>query len=467
MYRTSTSETVVIKNWGDVPGALSDDRLTYIFPIVHGTSKTGKTTRWIISIRIYRNRSDASIDRPMRITDEIASNADKKTKYIARILVHYKMGDGTATPKEPTFITEGKNIGRANETNVFCQALRDAFGLFNKQRRRASDVTTDDRKPRPMLARLYSDVYGPHDDPTPIFVQRKYNGVRAVSTLNAAGEPIIYSRKGLLYEGFRALKREIGNICNAWSAGAINDQLKQYALYLDGELYQHGRALQYISGIVRRARDQSGGEQDDLKYIVYDMFLVNPGADSCNSLKYDDRRAILRDISAYARDAGMTHIEFAETFMLQSGETRAIDQAAGLYTRFLTEGYEGAIIRLNAPYEHSVNDMHSRNLLKMKPIHDSEFRIVDYTTGLRGKASGALLFVCETSDGGARFTVTPTGTIASRIQRATEFARVEDNGKTVFENSWYGRPLTVMYAELSPTGVPLRATTDSVIREYE
>lgn len=257
-------------------------------------------------------------------------------------------------------------------------------------------------------------------------------------------------------------------------------------------MYYHGAPLQIISGTVRRksalaakpidrtitpvAEDFSDLTQHDLSFVMYDLFIVNKGSNTSNSLTFDERFAIMRAISRWndARNPAirLRKISFAETATFVSkpgggvGE-RAIDYALELYARFLGEHYEGAIFRLNTPYEHSVNGRHSKGLLKMKPVHDAEFTIVGFTLGENGRARGALLFTCEVSPGGARFNVTPTGTVASRIALATEFARVEDNGNTVFENEWLGKPLIVHFDELSPAGVPQRARTDGTLRTYE
>lgn len=521
--RKSTSDFVSV-NWEQgIPGSVADDALTYLFPPVYGRTKTGKTTEWLITVRIYDSMEDAQDDAdPVLITPEIAHNRDM-TAYIARILVFYRLGDGKIQTKIPTFIAEGKNRGRSNETNTFCQALRDCLGLYYKQQRRVGDIesttasaeasasestsadapasaqdpassTTEtdpleatpepvigDIMPLPMLARLYHDVYSEEDSPSPLFVQRKYNGVRAVGTLLHGMEPLIYSRKGLRYEGFPALRDEIARIGEAWDAKTIFSNEQDIGLhvggtlYLDGELYKHGMSLQVISGIVRRAHGKSKDralDQDNLSFVVYDVFIVNKGSTAISGLNFDDRFAFIRAIQRSEIGASLRIIQFAETFTCAnkvdaaSGNVieRAIDQVRPLYTRFLSEGYEGAIVRINAPYAPSENDRHSRVLLKIKPVRDAEYKIVGYTTGARGKAAGALLFICETPVGAHKFNITPTGTIESRIALAREFAVIEENGKTVFDNKWLGQPLIVLFDELSPTGIPQRARTDGTIR---
>jgi len=425
---------------------MSDDARTYLFPSIIGRAKTGKATEWLITVRIYASLADAQGDRAsLVITGALRENKDLDGAYVARILVYYRVGeDGKAQKKVPTYVTEGKREGCANQTNVLCQALRDAFGLYNKHLRR-SGGERETAILLPMLARPYADIYGPDADPSPLYVQRKYNGVRAIGAM-IDGEPRIYSRKGLFYDGFSALRDELAMLLGC-----------ARGVYLDGELYKHGCALPVISGIVRRVSSESA--QNDLSFVVYDLFIVDEGAHSSNELPFSARLARLREIAGVTRP--IPHIQFAETF--ECAGSRAIDRAMVLYARFLAEGYEGAIVRANARYVHSENDHHSDVLLKIKPVRDEEYKIVDYTTGRRGKAADALLFVCALPDN-TTFTVTPTGTVEARKTQVREFARVEANGETVFANHWRGRMLSVFFDELSPKGVPQRARTNGEIR---
>lgn len=530
--RRSTADSVQVTDWEhDVPGSLSANRKTYVFPSIYGKTTHGKTTEWIMTVRLYSNLDDATADRKqLAISQEIARNIDKTTPCVARLLVFYRVEDEADADKEsqkrvPTFVTTSKNIGRSNETNVFCQALRQAYGLYNKQLRNVGSLTSipaaseidaaaasvsaassssaaasatvhavapaDDNieiisaeTPLPMLAQPYDDVYETTDNPSPIYVQRKYNGVRAIGTL-IDDMPVLYSRKGLIYTGFAAIKNDVDIICKAWQNKTLlpeNCGVRQSGkLYLDGELYLHGLSLQNISGLVRRAKKDLV-EQEKLQFMVYDVFVVNQGNSSSNNLTFDDRFTIMRAIARSTLGAQqLCRIVFAETFTCVNDPApsasasssasssaaaqplRAIDKARDLYRQFLSEGFEGAIVRINAAYQHSACNYHSRVLLKIKPTRDAEFEIAGFTCGAKGRAAGALLFVCKTA-GGQQFNITPMGTIESRIAQYRDFSRVEENGRTVFVNHWLGRPLIVFFDEVSNSGVPQRARTEGTIR---
>ena len=65
------------------------------------------------------------------------------------------------------------------------------------------------------------------------------------------------------------------------------------------------------------------------------------------------------------------------------------------HARNLAAGYEGSILRLNAPYECK----RSRNLQKFKDFHDTEATIVDFVEG-KGKRTGTLgKFIMRDKDG--------------------------------------------------------------------
>lgn len=448
----------------EIPGSLSEDRRVFSFNPVIGIFKTGKKSRWLAIVCIYKSLSDAQrdIDR-MEITPDIAENAHMVEPYVAAIRVSFQIGDGVIREGVPTFVTSGKNLGRANETNPFSQALRDTLGIRNKQERKCtqasdarSEESTDGSFPAPMLAKWYSDRFKDTDDPSPIYVQRKYNGVRALCSLRDQ-DPIILSRKGKEYAGFPRLREEIRQICGAWKEGKITNTARGY-LWLDGELYAHGKHLQTISGIVR---GHSSTKDDELQFHLYDIFVTSRETGPSMGYTFSERVAVIAKIKE--KFPALRAIKFVETHMFASdAEGRAIDKADKLYQQFLAEGYEGMIVRLDEPYEHGINDRHSKFLLKKKPIRDGEYEIVGYTTDLKGKKSGTFVFICAHE--GREFAVTPTGEIRANVERAADFARVEKNGKTVFENHWKGQLLIVYYDALSQAGIPLQPRTNSELR---
>lgn len=456
-------------------GKVSDDGLRYEFPPVYSTNvRTKKDMSWQIVVSVCV-RVD-TLDTKLTSEDQVAivpiqdkwfdSKPMPNNHYsMIKVLSKYESSEKYAS-KKPTFVTTGLNAGKANATNVFTQALRDAQGKHNKQKKNSADhvvgLDSANQKPRypPMLVKkkTASEVI----DYTNSYLQYKYNGVRTITTLEKENV-LMYSRKQTEYDGFDHIKQELLQPL----ATAPPD------LYLDGELYKHGVALQDISGLARKSKKSDiAGElikiTDDnttnidslinktiIEYYVYDCFLS-----SQPELSYTERKKILDDF--FARNK-FQYVKQAPTVQVTS-EQQVID----LYKQYLAEGYEGAILRKGAcTYQYGYNNYHSSHLLKIKPDEDGEFEIVDYKSGKKGKASNELMFVLQTTDG-KQFTVTLGLTAGERTRLYAEMPKIEDNGKTVFENKYKGKFLTVKYAQLSKDNVPQQATTNGLlIRDYE
>jgi ATP-dependent DNA ligase len=443
----------------EIPGNLSPDRKTWLFPQINSKNAHGKVTEWRICVKLFKHREDIVLpavpeDAFMILDDSYFDNKPLPDDFRGWIKVDSRIAGGEIKKSVPTIVHKGKNPGKVSATNVFCQALRDAYGLHNKQLKKAVTharaVTAAERYP-PMLAQVLKDLKTPIKiGPDHIvYVQRKYNGVRTVTTLDCSEAavaadcvPIMYSRRKLLYPGFQYIKDELKPVLEMyWS--------EQRQIYLDGEIYKHGVALQDISGQARR-ESQPGDVHYD--YMIYDCFIANePG------LKYSERKKILDEIF---ENFELKYCKPVETFDADSHEE--VDE---LYKVFLEEGFEGAMVRLDEPYRYSYNEYHSRILLKMKPTHDAEYTIAGWETGEKGKAAEALMIICQTADG-KKFPVTPAMEIPDRIALARKMKSIEENGKTHFENHWAGKPLIVYYDELSKDNVPQRARTKMEIRTW-
>jgi len=336
-----------------------------------------------------------------------------------------------------------------------------------------------------------------------VTVQRKYNGVRAPtyfeeSPTKQGPEAVrMYSRTKKDYPGFTHLRKEL--LPNLKNAPTVPDELLQppescggsrlsedelsrlrkvYAkahVHLDGEIYQHGKSLRWISGQARKEGDES-----TLNYIVYDCFFpAAKAADhdmpSANRQKYLDLL-----FAAATGDHKLTHVERAENFTVTD-----LSEAEALRDRFLAEDYEGAIARKDCTgYRYSHNNYHSSNLVKLKPKYDSEFKVVGYTQGTKGKDVGAVIWVCEVDPKNTKsaddktFNVVPKDMTYSERYKIFECLGelVEDDRVdaphpnaqvTRFERDFLGQPLTVEYPERSTkTGKPTQAKA-LAFRTYE
>lgn len=424
------SVSLTIRDYTKLPGEYDPTTFTWLFPLITTKNSHGKNITWRVFVRAIQG--DEFID----MLPELQNMPSTVHGWIS---VASGVSGGVTRAVTPTIVTIGKNLGKKSATNPVCQAMRDALSLHNKQLKKYTDTYDGDVAPvakryPPMLAQVYSQQL---ELPTEkIYLQRKYNGVRAVACLEMKdGVPQVsmYSRTKGTYPGLDYIKAELLPV------------LTLHPTYcLDGEIYKHGAKLQDISGQARRGGEYT--DADKLNYFVYDMF------DSSDmSLPYHQRKQLLDALrlGPWVRCVETEYIEPAN-----------IDQ---YYRRYLLEGYEGAMVRIaDKPYQPSDNGRHSKFLLKIKETLDHEYRVVDWTTGDKGKAAGALMIICEVigSNGEPiRFPVTPAMTLDERNALAALMPTIENDSRTHFENHYKDKEIIVYYDEISRDGVPQRART--------
>ena len=484
----------------EIPGQITDDGLTWRFPTVKGVNSHGREIQWTIMVSAIDTNADDAVPTRGTAFLPVLQFMDNKPITIpgihGQIRVETGLVGGKVRDGVPTTVAVGKSIGRRNETNTICQALRDAYGKYTVQARRTAHVPVLDDDTvlvlyPPMLAQTLEAQKRKKpmtiSVKSPVYVQRKYNGVRAVVTFDTTAqnneEPntknvIMYSRKRLAYSGFRRVKEELFAPLQKYIVS------RGSTLFFDGEIYKHGARLQDISGLARRddgdeetaaagQREDIGFDESDCTYMIYDCFDPRKP-----DLIFTERRAILTELlgvesgTFISEKNLLTNIEVVETFKVT---THANIQR--YYEMFLGEGYEGAMIRINTVYTYSINDRHTTALLKMKPVHDGEYEIVGHGLGGKGKAFRSLMVNCKTAardsdDGGEikegiPFAVTPAMEIAEREALAAKMIEVEANGRTHFDNHWRGKMLIVYYDELSRDGVPQRGRTKMEIRTWD
>lgn len=433
----------------EIPGGLEGN--VYRLPTVTSMNQHGRESYWKISIKVV----DAD-GQEQPIEDSWWNSGPMPSGFKAEIKVDSGLVNGKNRDSKPTFVAKGKNLGKANATNPFTQALRDSLALFNKQIRKVvvkpkTEIDTKSLIP-PMLAQVgvLQEVTGGTAD---LFVQPKLDGVRCVACIsmiedemgNQKPTTIMYSRTKIPFPGFAKIKKEL--------TAALNSQ--DPPIYLDGELYKHGMKLQDISGMARR-EEREGDEQIDFQ--VYDVIVP-----SNLSLPFSERLKILE--AFFKENSELEFVKLVPTELVPAGEGQraAVEK---LYQDYIKAGYEGAMIRIDSAYRPSHGGYHSKVLLKIKPTFDAEYKVTGFTCGSKGKAANALMFICQTPEGHV-FNVTPAMTIEEREALYKKMQETESNGKTHFQNNYEGRPLIVYYDELSNLKVPQRARTKGEIRTWD
>lgn len=445
-YEKTTDDTIYLK------------QLTFI-------NKNKKYQHWLICVKII----DTKTSQPVAIDD---SWFDRGVKIAPNYTGWYKVDKwqegGVIAKSAPTIVPVGKNLNRKNATNVLQQALSEAASHHNKQLVRIStgiipedtgktdstdikkEITLDESTEAPdakitlyppMLADSYNKRLASLDKKATYYVQRKYNGLRMIVSWSGDGgrdsKIVAYSRQRKNFN--------IGHSLDFLLPIFIDYYKKSKGIsriYLDGEVFRENTYLQTISGYIRSGKFAEVG----LKLMIFDMFVELEG--KLCSATYFERMKRLNDLLGGVESK---LVELVETFVCD------ISEIEDHYEQFLLEGYEGAIVRCDAKYETSENDHHSRYLLKMKPRQDGEYKLVGYKLGENGKTDGAIILICQLSNGDngkeTVFNITPALSIARRLEYADLFSKSGEFDK------FKGNFLCIKYDEMSRDGVPLRAST--------
>lgn len=339
------------------------------------------------------------------------------------IITSWGIEDG-AVQVTRDLVTEGKNIGKKNETTPDKQALSEAESKWSKKQDREgyvedkSQIDTDLREGfEPMLAHRY-DKY-PDKMEFPCFIQPKLDGHRCLAVIKN-GKCNLYSRTRTLITGVPHINK------------ILSDNLKYQTLILDGELYNHDYKDKFedLTGFIRSTDPKEGYEV--VQFHVYDVI---------SSGTFQDRNIYLDLIFD---ELGFQN-NIKKVYTVNTSQNEVTDR----FKQFRLNGYEGAMLRgVDTKYEQK----RSYGLLKVKEFDDAEFQIVGVNEG-RGKLKGHAIFECVTEDGETKFEAKLKGS--------------EENLKTIFSNPepFIGRRLTVQFQGRTKNNIPrfpvgLRVRTD-------
>jgi len=381
---------------------------TFSFSELQGEAQTGKTKTW--SIRVFQENGCGIIETTHGYID------GKKQ-------VNQKV------------ISEGKNIGKKNETTAFQQAVSEARSAWIKKKEsgyqevgtqiqnknkeekaisssRGKGITKD--VPLPMLAHDYNKRGSSMK--FPCFSQRKYDGTRCVGIPDKG----LFSRNRKQYPHLKHIVDEINKLPST--------------CVLDGELYSNTLTFQEIVGIVKRETLKKGDEEKQLqiKFHVYDLI---------NNMPYEKRYVSLEQIF---HNHSFQYLELVKTDVCENEKNMK-----ELHAKYVEEGYEGIMLRnKNGLYKNA----RSIDLQKYKEFFDDEYEVVDYKEG-EGQEEGCVLWVCKTPEG-KMFNCRPRGSREDRIE-------LFKDGK-----KYVGKKLTVRFQELTDEKVP-RFPVGISFRDYE
>lgn len=276
---------------------------------------------------------------------------------------------------------------------------------------------------KPMLCKVYDENDSKNQGKT-YYISRKLDGVRC-SLFYENGEIKTSSRGGQNYDSATTNIRKNHSIKELF---ANNSDIT-----LDGELYIHGKPLSYISGLCRT--ETVIPEHRKLEFHCYDII------DTKNI--FEDRLSYLLELAGSISE--QTPIKFVEHIKLND-----LSEIDFYHDKFVTEGYEGAVIRdANEVYKPNGRD---RRMQKIKKFSSGEFEILGLVEGLRDED---LCFLMQTKEG-CQFKAKPIG---DREQK--QYYR--DN-----INNIIGKMGTVKYFGFTTTKEPVpNLPVFCAIRDYE
>ena len=308
--------------------------------------------------------------------------------------------DGKLTTSLPTICIE-KNIGKKNETSAEEQALAESAAKYQKKLDKGyNEVLTSEKVYfEPMLAHKWED-YGSKIDwkKQKVFVQPKLDGLRAINN----GKTIM-SRNGKPYL-------------------SVPHLLHKYDVALDGELYTH-KYKDDFNKIVSLCKKQDANaielseSAEKVEYWVYDY-------PSHNGV-FSERYKALTEIKDLPKN----------TVTVPTYEVKNEQEIKEWHAKFIGEGYEGTIVRIDAPYENK----RSKSLLKFKDFIDEEFTIVGAEEGTGGRIGTIGYFIMQHDKN-------PNQTFKSNVKGNFDYL------KQIWKDrdSYIGSSATVKYFQRTP-----------------
>jgi DNA ligase-1 len=385
------------------------------FPILYGTEKNGKTKTWSASVFKHSSSGASSDGVSLRASEDKALS-----------VIEFGQIDGkkqTATRE----YTEGKNIGKKNETTPLQQCINETLKKWKDKKEKESykeknnsieekeensnNNEEKEEKYFPMLAQTYepnTKKNKKNDIAFPCFVQPKLDGLRCI--MYSSNEKIrCQSRTGTFFDSLTHITNELETF------------YKHNKVILDGELYTTSIPFEELAGLIKKKKltEEDKEKIKIVKYHVYDII---------NDKTYENR---LNDINSYIKN-------FQYAVKVPTYHVENFSQFKDYFSQFIQTGYEGIMLRnVNGLYRCNYR---SHDLQKYKEFLESEYTISSFKEG-DGRDKGTVIWVCQTEDG-KEFSVRPRGTIEKRKEWY-------NNGQ-----KYLGKKLTVIYQELSEMGIP-------------
>ena len=383
---------------------------------------------------------------------------DKRGKLMEWSINHNEMsywtqsGDvgGKLVMTSPTFV-EQKNVGRANETSLEEQVLKEVASKiqFQIDHGYSYEIPSEEKRFEVSLAAKYDDRLEKGKLDFPYICEAKLDGLRCYIK-NENGEIKMYSRNHKEYISAPHIKE----------TSFVKEFFKLYPDgILDGELYNHELKEDFnkIVSLVKKTKPKPEDLEESAKLVQYhcfDSFYPNePG------LTYKERKERLASLIItlpyyFEESVEIVGAHYKLTDEVTFVEVNSEEEVEEMILNFISEGYEGIMLKKDVSYFFG----RSFDMLKYKKFFDKEFKIVEFEEGNGNLAGIASAVICETEDG---------HTFKAGVMGTQDYARELFVNKEMYK----GEMATIVYQALTPMkdgkgGVP-RFGKMREIRNYE
>ena len=240
---------------------------------------------------------------------------------------------------------------------------------------------------KPMLAHKFDDSRV--DWSQPVYIQPKLDGVRCLIK-RVSDFPGQESLASFSVKAYSRTGKEFKNVRH------ITNALKGFFLHspdvvLDGELYNHKlkNDFEKIISLVRKQKPTDTDRRDAQHLVQFHCY------DYISAPVYDSYKTRMHNLVT-------SNIYDAQIKYVHADRVHSYEAARDFHAAYLSEGYEGSIIRLDGLYKHG----RSYDLMKFKDFSDTEATIIGYELG-KGKRTGTLGKFIMLDDEGVKFGCPP------------------------------------------------------------
>jgi len=305
----------------------------------------------------------------------------------------YGIIHGKITKPNPIEMNDEKKI--ITKANMLFKKKKESGFYESKQKKKQ----TKQNMILPMGAHKLDDFK--HKLIYPVCVQKKLDGYRCLSNRNQNNNEItLYTRTMKKYLYMEQIKNELKQIKELTSN-----------IYMDGELYFHGKKLHNIGSVLRKKyiNENDIQKMNEIEYYIFDMFDIEH-----MEMTFQQRYQWLSDLFQ------KYHSVFQKIKLVSCVSCKNEKEIEEENQKYLFEGYEGVIVRnWNGLYELNKK---SYNVLRTKEFKREIFEIKNAKEGT-GSQKGAIIYEIKCGKHGKSFWVVPMGKIEDRKKQYEEFKK--------------------------------------------